>query len=421
MSVGLLIAHVWATDSHGADYALIPQLRLEGNYNDNVFFDPEDEDRQEDYITIVSPGLLWRRHAERSLGEVFAQGRFVDYQEEEDLDKTDQLYRGTFDYQATEHLDLGATARYTIDNQIDRDIDVTGLAVGTAERRRQDYGVTMELLISENTHLDLFGGYREEGFDDAEFFDNWGVDLVMGLRHRPKLWLNTILHGQVAYRHYDFNRDQTETDLLLGNTRITETEEDNVTDNVALTVGVENRRTERLTLSVHGGARFTRRDSEVSRRQRLRVADDFLELSASDASDTDDLWGFVGNAELAYRGERNEVRLGLSHDLQPVSGSGDTAQRTSLNGSWWYQMTTEWRFNAGVNYYLNQSDDTSTSDRDFDTVTFTAYPRVRYAFSRDLYLEGQYRYTQVDDREDNEIRRRHLAVATLFVQHDLLD
>jgi hypothetical protein len=414
----LIMGSIFTSLGHAADYALVPQLLLEGDYNSNVFFDDDEGDPQEDYIATVSPGLEWQRRSEQLLSELFAQGRFVYYQDQEDLDKTDQLYRGKMDYKATEHLNLGASGRYMVDNQIDRDVETTGLVVGTAERRRQAYRGYGDLQVAERTQLSFSGGYTQDRFDQNEFWDSWGADVALGLNHQPKRWLNTILQGQVAYRHYAFLRDQSS---IIDNLR-TRVEEENTTDNITLSLGAETRQTERLTLHFSGGARYTilGRDSRLSRR--LQVGEEeYLDLGSEDSDNRDQAWGFVGSASLAYRGERNEVSLGVSHDIKPLSGSGDTAQRTALTGSWWYQMTTEWRFNAAASCYWNRSDNNSSADQDIDTITFTLSPRVRYAFTRDLYLEGRYRYTRVEDQEDDETSQRHLASVAVFLKHDLLD
>jgi hypothetical protein len=414
----LMMGTCFTSLGHAADYALIPQLLLEGDYNSNVFFDDDDGDPQEDYVSTIAPGLQWRRHSEQLLSELFAQGRFVYYQDQEDLDKTDQLYRGKVEYTVTEHLNLGTSGSYTVDNQIDRDIETTGLVVGTAERRRQEYRGFGDLLVTERTRLTFSGGYTQDRFEEDEFWDSWGADAALGLNHQPKRWPNTTLQGQVAYRHYAFDREQS---LSNGNIT-TRVEEGNVTDNIALTVGAENRQTERLTLLFSGGARYTILENDSHLRRRLQVGEEeYLDLGSEDSDNSDQAWGFVGNASLAYRGERNEVSLGVSYDIKPLSGSGDTAKRTDLTGNWWYQMTTEWRFNTTASYYWNRSDDSSSAEQDVDTTTFTLSPSVRYAFTRDLYLEGRYRYTRVEDHEDDQTSQRHLASVILLLKHDLLD
>lgn len=409
---------VLSSPGQAADYSLVPQLLLEGNYNSNVFFDDNDGDPQEDYVTTAAPGLKWRRRSEQSLSEFFAQGRFVSYQDQEDLDKTDQLYRGKLDYTATEHLRVGVGGSYTVDNQIDRDMETTGLVLGTAERRRQEYHCFGDLLVAERTRLNISGGYSQDRFDDEAFWNNWGADAALGLNHQPRLWPNTALQGQLAYRHYAFDRDQNDSDGDL-KTRV---EEDNITDNIGLTLGADTRLTERLTLVFSGGARYTLLKREHGIRRWMQVGEDeYLDLGTDTSDSREEAWGFVGDASLAYRGERNEVSLGVAHDIKPLSGSGDTAERTTLTGSWWFQMTTELRFNAGGSYYWNRSDDNDSADEDVDTTTVTLSPRVRYAFTRNIYLEGRYRYTRVNDRKDDDISKRHLASVSLFLQHDLLD
>lgn len=401
-----------------ADYALVPQLLVEGNYNSNIFFDDDDDDPQEDYIGTVAPGLQWRRRSEQLLSELFVQGRFVYYQDKDDLDKTDQLYRGKLDYTATERLKVGASGSYDVDHQIDRDIETTGQLLSTAERYRQTYRGYVDLLVVERTRMDLSGGYTQDRFDEDDLWNSWGADAALGLNHKPRSWPNTILQGQLAYRHYAFDRGQSYLSANLS----TRVDEDNTTDNIAMTLGAENRWTERLTMVFGGGARYTRVKSERSLSQRLQVSEEeYLDLGEENSSSSEESWGYVGNASLAYRGERNEVSLGVSHDIKPLSGSGDTAQRTSLTGSWWYQMTTEWRFNVDASYYWNRSDDSSSAEEDVDTTTITLSPRVRYAYTRDFYMEARYRYTRVNDRKDEEIGRRHLASVRLFVKHDLLD
>jgi hypothetical protein len=411
-----------APGARAADYALVPSLRVEERYNDNIFFDDDAGDPQDDYITTLTPALRLRRHAERLVTELYGQGRFVFYRDEKDLnDNTGQRYGASLNHQATERFSWGASGRYTVDNQVDRDIDVSGLVFSTVERRRQDYRLFGDLWTAERTSLNLSGGYAQELFDEPEFWENWGADAGLGLSHRPRIWPNTVLQAQASYRHYRFHRDQTHYTPLGSGTQITRVEEGNVTDNAALTLGLGCDLTERLNLGLNAGARHTYRKSESEVRNRILFGQAVLEGGSSDNSSGEALWGFVGGANLAYRGERNEFTLGISHDLQPASGSGDTVQRTSLNTSWWYQMTSEWRFSTSASLYLNRSDVKDSGDRDTETVTITVAPLMRYAFSRDVYLQGQYRFTQVDDHVDNKTSRRHLAAVALFGQHDLLD
>ena len=267
----------------------------------------------------------------------------------------------------------------------------------------------------------LSGGYAQERFDEPAFWENWGGDASLGLSYRPRIWPNTVLQALANYRHYRFDRDQRFDAPYFSATQITRVKEVNTTDNVALTLGLGSDLTERLNLSLNGGARYTVRETESEVRRRIILGDEEQEGQSSDESSDEARWGFVGSVNLVYRGERNEISLGDSHDLQPASGSGDTVQRTSLNTAWWYQMTSEWRFSASASYYLNRSDVIDPDDRDTDTTTITVAPLVRYAFNRDIYLQGQYRFTQVDDHEDDETSRRHLAALTLSIKHDLLD
>lgn len=404
-----------------ANYALVPQLVLDGQYNSNLFFEKDDDDPQEDYVATVSPGVLWRRQTEQSTTELFAQGSFVRYREEEDLDKTDQLYRGNINGQATEHLSLGLSGQYHVDHQIDRDIESTGLVLGTAERQRQEYRGTSELMMGERTHLSLSGGYTQDHFEETEFWNHWGADASLALSHRPKNWPNTILQSSLTGRRYVADRHQSFNAPIADGILTTTVDETNTTDTLSLALGSETRLSERLTLGFSGGARHTLTENDSRVNRQIHDGGGAADLGTADEVDNETSWGFVGSASLAYRGERNEVSLSVSHDLKPLSGSGETAERTSLTGSWWYQMTTEWRFNAAASAHLNRSDDQREADQDMDTLTFNFAPRVRYAFNRDLYLEGVYRYTELEDREAKTSSRRHLAGLTLSMQHDLFD
>jgi hypothetical protein len=410
----------FASPALAADYALVPSLRVEERYNDNIFFEKEDDDPQDDYITTLTPGLLLRRHAERLSTEVYGQGHFVYYRDEEDYNETEQLYRASLNHQATEHLSWGGSGSYTIDNQIDRDVEMTGLTLGTVERRQQSYRGFGNLIVAERTSVNLSGGYSREDFDDAEFWENWGADASLGVSHRPRSWPRTVLQAQANYRHYRFDRDQRFTADYFGGIRETRVAEASTTDNCALSLGLGHDLTERLNIGINGGARYTFRKSESEVRYRYIFGDEILDDEPVEDSSDDDVWGFVGSADLTHRGERSEVSVGLSHDLQPASGSGETVERTSLNGSWGYQVTTAWRLGASVSYYWNHSDDADSGD-DTDTATLTVAPLVRYACNRDIYLQAVYRYTRVEDREDEESSQRHLAALTLYLKYDLLD
>jgi predicted porin len=60
-----------------------------------------------------------------------------------------------------------------------------------------------------------------------------------------------------------------------------------------------------------------------------------------------------------------------------------------------------------MEYYLNKADDGEFASSGIDEKTWRIRPRIRYDFTRNVFIEASYYFTEVKDDEDNTNQKRN--------------
>ena len=63
--IGMLILGLWLPDAHADQFEIRPYLAVRGEYNDNIFFNPDSNDAEDDYILTIKPGIEITDRTER--------------------------------------------------------------------------------------------------------------------------------------------------------------------------------------------------------------------------------------------------------------------------------------------------------------------------------------------------------------------
>jgi hypothetical protein len=362
---------------------LILSLDAGEKYNDNIFFSYEDE--IDDYVTVLTGGLKFINRSER--GDLSLSGRVVnqDYADNDELDGTDQFYSGLLGYRLTPHLRTTLNAAFSRDSQLDRDIGVTGLLLGTAIRESQKYGLNMEYDLTEITSTSLSYGYTTQEYDNPEFADYNYHQAGWGLTHRlDKYWNNTTGRLNINYGHYDYP--------TIG------------IDYYAGTIGFMHRLTEVWHLQVDVGARYT--ESEFH----------FLNLERTNSG-----WGGVGSLEFGYQGEYAAAGLTLSHDIGAASGRDGSVERSSGVLDLSYRFAEKVRAGVTTGYYRNIADAGDLALNDTDETTLNLSPSLQMGLTDYLRLDASYSYSQIDDNIIDKARERSVYLLKLRLDYPVME
>lgn len=384
MAVVLLAVLIWLVSADSAfanGFDIIPSITVKEEYNDNIFVTQSGE--IDDYITTLSPGIeLEQRTARLNL---HLSGRIdgLIYTDNHDLNHIDQDYWGRVRYQLTPRMRGGFESGYLIDSRPDRDIQTTGLVLGTDIRHRLRFRAFGDYSLTEKTAAAISYAYNKEEFDEAALNDFFSHTADIGFTlNLETLWRSTLGRMNFGYAIADYTSSKV--------------------DNYSATLGIERRLSEFYRFIFDIGPRFTR-----------SVFDD-------PAVATNEVWGVRGQISLTYSGEFTAIRLNFSHDVQPASGRTGATERTGLSTNISRRFSDKFSGDLSAGYYLNKSDQQEFALSNIDENSFSIQPLLRYEFTRDMALEADYAYTIINDETANAERQQNLIFIRFEWRYPLL-
>ena len=367
---------------------LIGSLSIKEEYNDNLYFgDDEEGDKVDDFLTTISPGLELSRTTDRvQLRLIGTLDRRI-YMSESDLDATDQSYLASVRYVVTPKFSLAGQAGFTKDSSPDRDLETSGLVQGTSKREQWHLGLSTEHQITESMSATLSYAYskdRDKSEDDNDSESN-GVTLLLASN------LEYFIQESKGRLTLGYNRNRYS---------------DSKDDSYKMMLGFSKTLSETWRFVADAGVRYTRTREDAA-------------LYASDENSND--WGFVGQTELSWQGEKTDVTFSLSRDLLPASGRDASTDRTSLGISMTRQFTAECSGFLSGGYYRNRSVEEDTADDEVDEDTLYGSAGLRYAFTPDLGIEASYNYSMIEYNTRDTDADRNLFMVRVYAQHAFLD
>ena len=359
-----------------ADRRVGLSLDVTEKYNDNIFYTADDE--IDDYITVVTGELTLSRRSERSDAGLSALVRNSFYAEEHDLDGLDQYYAGHLTHALTTRFKAGVEASFARDTQPDRDIDATGLVLGTNTRDSQHYGGSLEYGLSEISTAALSYNYYREDYKDIEGQNYSRQEGGLLLTHRlDKYFANTMGRLNLIYVKYDF--------------------EAMTIDYYAGTLGFLYQFSELWNLAMDLGARYTETSFDLPGGGEEKV----------------DGWGGVGSLKAVFQGEYAATSLTLSHDVGAASGRDGSVERSSAVADMNYRFAEKIRCGVLAGYFLNRTDAGDLSRTMIDERTLRLKPYLRWGLLDDLVLELSYQYSGLKDEVDDQTTENHVAMLRL--------
>jgi hypothetical protein len=375
-----------------AESKLIPSAAFKQEYNDNIFLDSEGGQR--DFITTVSPALEWIERVEQGSLRLFGRLDWLTYWQNGEFDATDYLYQGDFQYRLSARVSIGAGAGGSRDSRPDRDLETTGLILGTAPRDRWFYNISGSFQLSERSSLGFRFNQSKEDFESPQFSDSRGYDGSLQFTQA----MTETLQGRASIYYANYSYETSETKVL------------------GMNLGADWTLTEKWSLIFDLGVRYTASEFLV---RSLEFVPPFFVVQVS-KEESRDRYGGVGLASLTYRGESSGLSLTFQQDITPSSGTGAT-RSSSLRLQMDRRFTYELHGFLAASYVLTQADagEFSSNETDVQTANFNA--RLRYTFTNDMALEASYLYSRAIDRIADTVAGRNLFLLRFYIQHDLLE
>ena len=380
---GVLLAALPETaGGETARFEVIPSLTLRQEYNDNILFAQNDE--RHDFITTVSPEVALRQTSERLKASLTGRLNGTYYADNKPLNEWDHSVAGELHYNLTPQATVSVKAKITRDSRPDRDIEETGLVLGTEARDRQQYSFSWSyMLADEKTAVSGTVGYSSDDFADSSSLDLTSYNLSLGLsRNLSALTKPTAARVNFAAGRYNYSGVAIE--------------------NYNLTVGVGRDFSETLRGNISIGPRYTSTRYEI--------------IGLTEGS-----WGATGTVSLSSEGMYTTRDIALSHDVGAASGRTGTTEKTSLVLNMGRRFSDTVRGNLSVGYYRNRTDRGQLGGRDSDERTLRIRPRLRYEMTDDLKLIAAYTLTRIYDPKDDTDKKRSLLFFQLRYQSALFE
>jgi len=353
-----------------ADVTIIPSLTLEGEYNDNIFFERTNE--VDDYIGHVNPALEFGYVSELLDLKANADVDFLYYSDQTDLDTENQFYELGFGYQIFERWKISSGGSYRKDTTFDSFLEETGRVNVRDDLRHYAAGGGLSYEINERSDIDIDYNYSKTDFELDSSIDNE--------RHTVELFYNNTLKNnldiitlQPSYSHRNAYRSH-------GNLDVSEA------DTYTLSFIWTHPFSETLRLKSKIGGRYT-------------------EQSYNDERQDEDNWGVVADINLNKTAEKYSVLLGYSRDLT-TDIDGDEIEVDRIYCSLNRQITERFSFRILGKLFFSRVDAQSDSvSDDEDRRFFEITPSLNYLITENHYLELAYSYSNENDDDEKPSKR----------------
>lgn len=362
-------------------FQVTPSVSLREEYNDNILFVANET--KEDFITTTVPRVELIEKTERITAQLSSALEVIDYLVNSDLRAIDHAQKGSVDYAITPLLNVFSKLDFKQDSRPDRDLQTSGLLLNSSKRELFNGSAGTQYILTEKLSSLVNMSFWNNHFEDPTLVDSKVYGVNGGFAYNLGTYLPQTT-GRMILAH---NRFEYPIDTVK---------------NYSVSVGMSHDLTETYKVSLDVGPRYSR---------------------SSFAGGVSDDSGVGGAFAVDYTGETTTVNMTLSRDEQGVSGRAGTAERSSLAFSVGRKFFDELRCSLELEYHNNKSQ-ASLARLNVDEDTFSVVPRIQYMFTKDISLDGDYRYTHFIDRavsSGDETRERNLVYVRLNYQHPLFD
>lgn len=364
----LLIACIfWMTAGAGAaDISFTPKLNLGAAYDDNIFM--SENDKVDSTIFTVSPRVEVDYQTLLSDYTLTADLDILRYQDESDLDRTNQYYYLEGKNRFGERWETDLDLRFYRDTTLNSYLQETGRVIDRVERDYVSADGSLSYNLTRVSGISASYRYQTASYENDRFSD-WD-------RHS----------GGLNYYH----RLKTEIDVLsIGPSYSYRDNDSNEVDSWALNAGW-NRDWNDITHSdATIGARYTN-------------------VTQEDGTE-EDAWGATANFELTLDGIANRTRIIYFHDLRTTS---DGADINVDNFFVEYERSITERFRMGIEGRLVFSYKLLDQQSDInDSRYYWIEPNLSYQLTRYLGVSLRYRYqNNVEFADDRDITKERNIV-----------
>jgi len=365
-----------------ADMNLVPSLKVQETYDDNVTFSRTD--KQDDFVTSINPELMLDYATELLSLKSTAAVDLLRYADDSDLDTENYRLALSGDYGVMERFTLSGNFSYLKDTTLESELEETGLVNLREDRERYTGGGGISYKLSQRSDVGLdytYGDIRYDSQDQVDY-DSHSLTFSYNRYFNDQLDVFTI---QPYYVGRDSDISQT--------------------DNYGLSLGWAHAFSETLRMTCFLGARYTEIDYAYSpwHRGKESTRGGVADISVTKTGEiTTGTMGYSRDLHYSSYGEPIETdkiylranrmltrRLGVSFSgsLYFTQSEGEflleDSSHVELTPSLNYRLTREHSLRVGYSY-SRHCDETLSHDEDYDR--HRAWVLLHFTFPQDWWL-----------------------------------
>lgn len=382
--VPLVVLLVWCPwgrpGALAAEWSVVPQMGLGGEYDSNINF--SFRDRRSDIIFRVYPSvdLSYASDVSQYTGRLALTG--MHYSRDSKFDKIDQNFSFSGKREVLPRLSLSFSGSYTLDTTLQEELTASGFIITRSPRQSFFLSPGLGYQLTERDTLALSYGYGQVIYQDPEFRDY--------TTHRVSL----------SYGHLLANARTTLNASISGST-VNYSRGGNDYPTLNLAAGVTYRVAEDFSLSAQAGINLTRfRELTGGRGPGGRIV--LREETTFSVSP------FLGLAT-TRRWTRTSLTVGINRTQSP-SAAGRLLEY--YQGFIGLSHEISERLKAGLDGSLYYST-SSREEGNYENLVFSFGPQMSYQLTERLTFTSSYRFGFRNDLVTDQTSQRHQVVVSL--------
>jgi opacity protein-like surface antigen len=362
--LSLVVVWLLVTDATAAEYVVTPSLKLQGTYDDNVYFKEVD-----DFEVRATPGLEIEARKDTAELKVTGVVDISEYLKHDEFSTVEQDYGLSGMVFLTPTLRVSCDGRYVNDYTFRSALEESGLLAERSERKKASFTPGVFIVMDARNRLELGYDFERTEYSFEGYSDYWMQGVTGAWVHdltEETVSLSLVAGGYLV----DFDLDQND---LRQYTYFS-------------LAGAEYRLTESLKIKFNGGIRHTKSESrQYGDTERQRNS------------------GFVGGGSVDWRGERMGFLAGFRRDLSPSIDS-EIIIRNRGYADLFYRFTEKLRGQLKANYFRSKTEDVVEEQKRH---TFSVAPLLSYKLREEIRLQLGYRYTATENEVTNRSKDRN--------------
>lgn len=359
-----------------ADVTLTPKLAVGAAHDDNIFL--SSDNTVDSSIFTVSPSVELDYETLVSDLSLKADWDILTYQDESDLNRTNQYYRFSGERRIKERWETNVDLDYFRDTTLNTYLQETGRVIDRIERDYFNVSGTVAYNLTQISGISAGYRYQTASYED-DFYSAWD-------RNSASLFY--------------YHRLKSEVDRLrIGPTYSHRTNDLNKVDTFSIDLGWKRDWSDISFSDASIGARYAN-------------------VKRNDGTE-DDNWGVKASFDLTLEGVANTTIFRYFHDLRTTANGEDI----NVDNFWiTYRHRITERFNMGIEGRLAFSYKLLDQQADInDERYYWIEPNLSYRLTRFLGISLRYRYqNNVEFTDDGDITRdRNIVWLQLYSSYPI--